>query len=237
MDLGRLEDGGWRQPSTKEVAPGAREGVILLHGLARTRRSMRPLAAFLRRCGYQVVNVGYPSCRYPIEALAQSAIPPAVAALRRQKVDAVHFVTHSMGGILLRAFLAGEPLPELGRTVMLCPPSQGSELVDHLGRFAWFRVLFGPAGCQLGTGQEHLPSRLGPATFPVGILTGNRPVIGLARFFPGPNDGKVSVARAQLIGMGDFLVLPCGHSLIMRHREVQEQVASFLKNGRFRRAG
>ena len=215
---------------------GAGEGVILLHGLARTRRSMRSLAAFLGHRGYRAVNVGYPSCQYPIETLAQSAIPPAIAALRQQQAETIHFVTHSMGGILLRAFLASEPLPELGRTVMLCPPNQGSELVDCLGRFTWFRLMFGSAGGQLGTGPDQLPARLGPATFPVGILTGDRPPIGLARFFPGPNDGRVSVARAQLAGMDDFLVLPCGHSLIMRHQKVQEQVAAFLEHGRFVRA-
>jgi len=209
--------------------------VILLHGLARTRRSMRPLAVFLARRGYAVVNVGYPSRRYPIETLAHSAIPPAVATLRRQRVGTIHFVTHSMGGILVRAFLAREPLPELGRVVMLCPPNQGSELADRLSGFAWFRALLGPAACQLGTGPEQLPSCLRPAAYPVGILIGNRPAPGLARFFPGPSDGRVSVDRAQLTGMDDFLVMPCGHALIMRHRAVQEQVAAFLATGRFAR--
>ena len=211
------------------------EGVILLHGLARTRRSMRPLAVSLDRQGYAVVNAGYPSRCHPKELLAQSAIPPAVADLRRQGVSTIHFVTHSMGGILLRCFLGAERLPELGRVVMLSPPNQGSELVDCLCRFTWFRLVFGPAGCQLGTGAEALPARLGPADFPVGIITGHRPAIGLAGFFPGPSDGKVSVARARLSGMTDFLEVACGHSLIMRHRPVQEQVIHFLEHGRFSR--
>jgi triacylglycerol lipase len=196
---------------------------------------MRPLAAYLERQGYAVANVGYPSLREPIEMLARSAIPPAVAALRREGVSAIHFVTHSMGGILLRAFLAAESLPDLGRVVMLSPPNQGSELVDSLRRFAWFRLVFGPAGCQLGTGAGELPARLGPADFSLGIITGDRPAIGLAHFFPGPSDGKVSVERAQLAGMTDFLVLPCGHSFLMRHRPVQEQVGCFLATGRFGR--
>jgi triacylglycerol lipase len=213
----------------------ASEGVVLLHGLARTSRSMRPLAEHLERQGYSVVNVGYPSRRNSIEILALSAIPPAVAALQRLGVSRIHFVTHSMGGILLRTFLATESLAELGRVVMLSPPNQGSELVDSLRRFAWFQLGFGPAGGQLATGAGELPARLGPATFPVGILTGNRPAIGLSAFFPGPSDGKVSVERAQLAGMADFLVLPCGHALIMRHRLVHKQVVHFLETGRFRR--
>lgn len=219
----------------REVDAG-QQGVIVLHGLARTRRSMRPLASCLQRQGYAVVNAGYPSRRHAIPTLARTVLPAAIDTLRRQGITTLHFVTHSMGGILLRTYLAEESLPELGRVVMLSPPNQGSELVDLLGRYAWFRLLFGPAGCQLGTDPHSLPNRLGPARFPLGIITGNRPAIGLGRFFPGPSDGKVTVARAQLEGMNDFLVLPYGHALIMAHRQVQEQVVHFLKNGRFRRA-
>lgn len=209
--------------------------MILLHGLVRTRRSMAPLAAFLKQRGYTVANIGYPSRRAAIETLARQVLPPAVAALRRQGIGVIHFVTHSMGGILLRAYLAETSPVELGRTVMLSPPNQGSELVDCLCPYVWFRLLFGPAGCQLGTGTKDLPARLGPAAFSLGIITGNRPAIGLSRFFPGPSDGKVSVARAQLPGMTDFLVLPYGHALIMRYRPVQEQVVYFLRTGRFER--
>ena len=211
-------------------------GVILLHGLALIRLSMLPLAVALRQHGYLVVNVGYPSRKHPIESLAHSVIPPAIAELRSNGVDTIHFVTHSMGGILLRCFLATESLPEPGRAVMLCPPNQGSELVDYFRRFWWFRWYFGPAGCQLGTAATDLPLGLGPFPRPVGILTGNRPATGLfSRFFPGPNDGKVSVARAQLQGMTDFLTLPYGHFSVMIHRPVAEQVIAFLENGSFRR--
>lgn len=217
--------------------PGAAlTGVILLHGLVLTSLSMRPLAACLRQRGFTVVNVGYPSRQHPVEALAQAVIPPAIAALRQQGIGTIHFVTHSMGGILLRSYLAAHPLPELGRVVMLSPPNQGSELVDYFRHLWWFRWLFGPAGCQLGTAATDLPRRLGPLVGTVGILTGNRPTSNVfSRFFSGPHDGKVSVARAQAAGMTDFLTLPYGHSCIMYHRPVQEQVAFFLEQGTFRR--
>jgi len=197
---------------------------------------MGSLAASLRQQGYAVVNVGYPSRRHPIETLARLCIPPAIAELRRARVDTLDFVTHSMGGILLRSYLAANPLPELGRVVMLSPPNQGSELVDCFRRFWWFRRFFGPAGCQLGTTATDLPLQLGPLDGTLGILTGNRPFLGLfSRFFPGPHDGRVSVARAQLPGMSDFLIQPYGHSFIMHHQPVREQVAAFLEQGRFRR--
>lgn len=214
---------------------GQQEGVLLLHGLARTSRSMHPLAHFLQRQGYVVHNAGYPSRNMPIEALAQSHLPKAFARLTGQGVATIHVVTHSMGGIVLRCFVRAAKPAYLGRVVMLSPPNQGSEVVDVLARFAWFRWFFGPAGCQLGTGEDGLPGHLGPVNFPLGIIIGNRPAIGLTHFFPGPNDGKVSVARAQVAGTQDFLVLPCGHALIMRKVEVQRQVLHFLRHGRFQR--
>lgn len=214
-----------------------REGVLLLHGLARTWRSMQPLARFLNRQGYLVQNAGYPSRSATIEALASSTLPTAFARLTEQGVDTIHVVTHSMGGIVLRCFVRYAKPAQLGRVVMLSPPNQGSEVVDVLGRFAWFRWFFGPGGCQLGTGADGLPGRLGPVKFPLGVIIGNRPAIGLTHFFPGPNDGKVSVARAQVAGMDDFLVVPCGHSMIMRKAAVQLQVLHFLRHGCFQRQG
>ena len=212
------------------------QGVVVLHGLARTKYSMYFLGAYLRRQGFLVINAGYPSRKQEIEQLAKSCIPPAIDALRRQGATQIHFVTHSMGGILVRAFLRTERLPELGRVVMLSPPNQGSELVDHLSRYRWFRSFFGPAGCQLGTSSSSVPLQLGEISFPTGIITGNRSFRVLSgRFFPGLSDGKVSVERAQIPGMSDFFIVPCGHSCIMNHRNVWEQVMSFLESGRFRR--
>jgi len=220
--------------AVRATPAGAPAGVILLHGLARTRLSMRPLLGPLQRAGFQVVNPGYPSRRHPVETLARLAIPPAVARLRARGATTIHFVTHSMGGILVRAWLAAEPLPELGRVVMLAPPNQGSEVVDWLGRFRWFQRLFGPAAGQLSTAAHSLPRRLGPADFPLGILTGDRGAHWpLGRCFTGANDGKVAVARARLEGMADFRTVPCGHAFIMRDRRVQELVVRFLRAGRF----
>jgi len=212
-----------------------KQGVLLLHGLARTARSMSPLAKFLGHHGYLVVNQGYPSTRAPIEQLAAPAVGEGFAQLASLGAESMHVVTHSMGGILLRSALHKSRPAELGRVVMLSPPNQGSELVDALARFRWFCMIFGPAGCQLNTKREGLPQQLGSVDFSLGIIIGNRPAMGLKYFFPGPNDGKVSVERAQVAGMRDFLVLPCGHSMIMRKKNVQQQILHFLEKERFQR--
>jgi hypothetical protein len=146
----------------------------------------------------------------------------------------IHFVTHSLGGILVREYLATHSLPALGRVVMLGPPNQGSEIVDRLGSWRLFAVINGPAGRQLGTGAHSVPNRLGPVTYPVGVIAGHHSINWINSWLiPGPDDGKVSVARTVVAGMTDHLVLPCSHPFLMRDRTAIRQTIHFLGHGRF----
>jgi len=213
-----------------------RETVILLHGLARTSRSMGKLERELKKAGYQILNVGYPSRRHSIAHLADTVLADSVNRCQKKKglAGPLHFVTHSMGGILVRQYLATHSVENLGKVVMLAPPNHGSEIVDRLGDRWWFRWFNGPAGCSLGTGPDSVPSRLGPADYLLGIIVGNLsldPVF--SRMIPGPGDGKVSVASARLQGMLDFKVVPHGHAFIMNWNEVIRMVVYFLQHGRF----
>ncbi|MGB2247177.1 MAG: esterase/lipase family protein [Alcanivorax sediminis] len=206
--------------------------VILLHGLARTARAMKKMEKALSDDGYVVINQGYPSTRHSISELAAQALPTALA--RCPKQGDVHFVTHSMGGILLRQYLSTHSLPRLGRTVMLGPPNQGSEVVDRLGQWAPFRWVNGPAGAQMGTTPDSLPIQLGPVDFHLGIIAGSQTInFLLSTMLPGPNDGKVTVERTKVAGMHDHLVLPVTHPFMMRNVRVIEQVRFFLETGRF----
>ena len=212
--------------------------VVLLHGMARTSRSMHDMAEAAAARGYLVVNTDYPSREQPIEELAPLAVGGALERCRRGGARQVHFITHSLGGILVRYYLRHYPLPMLGRVVMLSPPNGGSEAADGLADWAPYRWLNGPAGQQLVTGPGGLPERLGPVDFPLGVITGNRHAFfdnWLVEMFPGPNDGKVSVERAKVAGMHDFLVVPYAHPYIMDAPEVIEQALYFLRHGRFRR--
>lgn len=213
------------------------ECVILLHGIVRTSRSMRKLGETLEEEGYKVANWSYPSREQPIDVLAEEAIPKAVQACSDPSIQRINFVTHSMGGILIRYYLANNEIDDLGRVVMLSPPNQGSELVDLWSDWPGFELINGPAGYQLGTGDESVPLQLGAANFEVGIITGKNTTNPLfSILIPGDDDGKVSVASARLEGMKDFLVVPEAHSFIMRDEEVIEQSAHFLEHGHFERA-
>jgi len=224
--------------AAEDQGPASQECVVLLHGLGRTHRSMNAMATALEAAGFRTVNMDYPSRRAPIEELAMRVVPDALDQCRDAGSVSIHFVTHSMGGLLVRYYLAHQTLDKLGRVVMLSPPNQGSEVCEALRDNFFYRWYDGPAGQQLGTGPEALPARLGPVTYPVGVITGNVHHFfdgWLSAIIPGEDDGKVAVERAKVAGMTDFLVLPYSHTFIMGREETISQTIYFLRHGRFQR--
>ncbi len=216
--------------------PGLNECVILIHGLGRTYHSMKKMQNKLTQVGYHTVNLDYPSRKQTIEKLAENHIPPVLEECAYFNPDKIHFVTHSMGGIVVRMALKQSRPERLGRIVMLSPPNGGSEAVDDLKERWYFSWVNGPAGQQLSTDEDSVPNRLGPVDYPVGIIAGNEQAFfdtWLLSFFRGANDGKVSVERAKVEGMTDFIVVPQSHSFIMNAEYVQDQTLHFLKNGFF----
>lgn len=212
------------------------EWVFLLHGLARTAQSMETIEARLSSLGYRVINLNYPSTKYTIEYLSEITLGDAVQQIASQSPSKIHFVTHSMGGILVRYYLKYHRLPNLGRVVMTSPPNQGSELVDYLKNITIFAEFIGPSGRELGTDSQSVPLSLGAVNFELGVIAGSSSLNPLySLLLSGPDDGTVPIERTKVEGMKDFLVLPYAHPIIMKSEEVIQQVIYFLKYGSFQK--
>ena len=203
-----------------------KETVVLLHGLNRTAASMIPIAIAARHRGYRVINWHYPSKRRSIAGHAD-AFARAIAP-RLRNASRVHFITHSLGGIIVRHYLAAHPLPNLGRVVMLAPPNGGSEVADRLE----------PAlGCIMKPLRElktEAALAFPPVDFPCAVIAGSRSHIPLfARWMNDvPNDGVVAVERTKLANMTDFIVLERTHTFLPWSPDAIRHALTFLAHGR-----
>lgn len=222
-------------PRTQVVSVAeSTECVVLLHGLNRSWRAMRPMAEALQSAGFTTANVDYPSQAGPVEEIAPLAVGTGLSECRATGANRIHFVTHSIGGILLRYENERAPIPDLGRVVMLGPPNQGSEVVDITQDWPGFGAISGAAGMQLGTDAESIPSQLGPVEFELGVIAGTGSInFWMSAMLPDADDGKVSVAATRVDGMNDFLVVGKSHHYITRSDVVFRNTAAFLKLGRF----
>lgn len=211
------------------------ECVVLLHGLARSSLSMERMKWFLEENGYKVANIDYPSREHKIEVLAPLAVEAGLeqcAAMNSHK--RIHFVTHSLGGILVRYYYSDHELPALGRVVMLGPPNLGSKAVDELQGLPGFEWLNGPAGYQLGKGPESIPLQLGPPTFEFAVIAGDETIDPVtSAVLDDPDDGRVSVSDTKLEGMNDFRLVGVSHAFMMQSSEIFVLVRDFLETGQF----
>jgi len=226
----------------------ARELVVVLHGLNVTHHTMGRLARAFVAAGFDVANRTYPSRTMPFERIATEWLPRLLAKHNAGAARRVHFVTHSLGGIITRLWLreCGAP-PNMGRVVMIAPPNQGSEVPDHFrggGKAlrSFFEFVASANASRLGTDDESLPRKLSrsrekfPAGVELGVIAGNRPLNPLfLSWFTGENDGTVSVASTRLAGMRDHIVMPHSHTGIIQRRAVAEQALRFLREGKFKR--
>lgn len=208
--------------------------VVLLHGLGRTSNAMFWLQKRIREAGYKVHSIGYASLQQAPDVILEQ-VGEQITACCNDNNRRVHFVGHSLGGLVVRAYLDQKPLQNLGRVVLLGTPSQGNELVDIYGDSWLFRIL-GPTARMLGTDQDSFPNRIGPPYYPLGIIAGTSSLNPLTKdHLPGPDDGLVSVKSTKIDGMTDFLTVDTSHSMMRYDQTVARETIHFLKSGRFSR--
>ena len=208
---------------------------MLLHGIAAGSRSLRQLERAIASAEYDTLNLSYPSCTMPLTDLIEHVHGHSDWIARHG--GRTHFVTYSMGGLLARGYITRHRPVNLGRVVMLAPPNGGSEVADLLAGNILYRRIFGPAGEELTTSAPATLHRLlGQANYPLGIIAGNRFIDPLGwLLIPGPNDGRVSVARTRVPGMTDHVTIPATHFGMMRNGTAIDQTIHFLANGQFKR--
>lgn len=212
---------------------GARgDYVILIHGLNHTSKSMNKIAKALDDLRYSVLKFDYPSRKHSIDILSDCFLHEYIREHCVDKNKKIHFVTHSMGGIVLRRYLRDNTLNNLGRTVMIAPPNHGSEIATTLKDWYIFKF-FGPAGQQLCTGKKSylnlLPKKV---NFDVGVISGNKSINPLSYFLiKKENDGIVSVSSTKVMGMQDHVILDASHFFILFNEETISNIVSFLSCG------
>lgn len=214
-------------------APAGADQVVLLHGLGRTESAMLILENSLAGAGFEVHNIGYPSNDETPDQLV-ARISAAINACCANNERTVHFVGHSLGGLLIRAYLADGLPDNMGRVVLLGTPNQGSELADvEAGLPGTILELAGPTAQMLGTGLDGFAASLPPPDFEVGVIAGTRDAIVTNEWLPLPNDSMVSLESAKLEGMRDFREFELTHWGLRNSLDVAEATIGFLNAGRF----
>jgi pimeloyl-ACP methyl ester carboxylesterase len=215
-----------------DEVPDNKEIIVLLHGLGRSNTSMWLLATRLEDAGYYVQRVGYSSLdQNPDEILKD--VSSQINQCCHKHTQSVHFVGHSLGGLMVRAYLQNNKVDNLGRVVLLGTPNKGTEAADHFSN-SWLMNILGPTAKALGTDDKSFPQSLKAPYYPVGIIAGevkselNDPVI------PGKDDGLVSVEATKIDGMTDFIIIETGHSRMRYDSEVADQTIEFIKNVAFK---
>lgn len=218
--------------------PSGADRVVILHGIGQTAWNMAAVTWTLRREGFGTLALSYPSTRHGLDRLAEGLHGRLTEEGIWGGGGRVHFVTHSMGGLLASRYLAKYRGPFsdhlLGRVVMLAPPHGGSEIADLLHGYGLYRWFYGPAGQELITAARDAPES---PYYELGIIAGTSgwlyPVAN--RIIGGAHDGRVSVVRTKVPGMRDHLSIATTHTLIPWRPAVLRQIASFLKTGAFER--
>ncbi len=211
------------------------ELVVLLHGILRSKTDMLFLTKFFEKRGYKTLNILYPSREQRLEGLSDFVHNKIITCPHYDENTTLNFVTHSMGGLITRYYIAREKPKNLGKVVMLGPPNTGSEFADWLSETEIlapiFKTVFGPASQQLTTDYEHIDDDI---TYPLGVIAGNMSINPLAPWvLDGEHDGIVPVERTKIEGMKDHIVMAATHSFMMFNTDVMKQALHFLQNEAF----
>jgi len=219
----------------RKLAPMKGEAVVLLHGIFRSSKAMKRVQDRLEQDGYLVVPFDYPSTRVDIASSAKM-LGDVVKSL--DGVEKISFVTHSMGGLVVRSWLGDGGDPRARCLVMMGTPNKGAEVADILRDWHLYRLILGPAGQQLVAHESGAIAKLPVPEIPFAVIAGGKGTDeGYNPLVPGDDDGLVAVSSARLEGAEDSITLPVLHSFLPFNADVIDAVSLYLKAGVFRADG
>jgi len=216
------------------IVPSSVHLVVLVHGIARSWGTFPEMGKALIARGYDVASISYPSTRSTIEEHADG-----IARLlgRLEGTETISFVTHSMGGLVIRHLLARDGAwkrqLKVNRIVLIAPPNQGSSIAKWLKDFPPYKVLYGHSGQQLTPAKiAKIPAII--QSFGI-IAGGTDDGEGFNPILKGNDDGTVAVDETRLSDADDFIIIPEIHARISNHPKTIEATINFLESGKFNR--
>jgi len=221
------------------LADSNKEIVILIHGLRGDSEDMEVIEEHLKEHNFETINFTYPSKDHKIQNLAEDFLKPEIIKQLKKHPDQIHFVTHSMGGIVLRSYFENhftEIDSLLGKVVMIAPPNRGSDVSEFFKKTMLYQKRYGISGQQIGYDIEKQVGIPDSVCYHPGIIAGTDTQFPyFSKFIEGADDGKISTERTKLKGMEEFIEMHFPHDTIMKQKKVAEQVLHFICMGKFRK--
>jgi len=206
--------------------------VVLLHGILDQPYTMLKLENGLSDQGYSVLSINYPTIKTDIDSITNllyGHINPL-----ENKYKKIHFVTHSMGGLVIRAYLNKFPCKRYGKLVMIAPPNKGAILADRFDEFILYKWILGKTGQKLGKDKDDYWNMFPVPEIPFGIISGGmKNKKGVNPLIPGDDDGIVGVEETQIKGAQDSIIIKGLHSSILWKDRTLNQVKQFIEQGEF----
>ena len=216
-----------------EKTTNGKDFVYILHGLGQGKWSMKLLALRLEKAGFIIKRIGYKSINQTPQDLLHNVTKQINSSLPDSSYT-VHFVGHSLGGLMIRTYLDSNNVANLGRVVLIGTPNRGTPLVDKY-RDSWLMKLLGPMPRALGTNENSFPNSIGIPYYPVGIIAGKMEIINNEKIIPDQDDGIVPLESTKLEQMTDIIIIKTNHAFLSKSRTVSEQTVAFLRNGYFKK--
>ena len=219
----------------RKLDPMSGTAVITLHGILRSSKSWTDLQRVLQPDGYTFVSIDYPSTQQSISDFADQ-LQGLIVSL--EGIERIHFVVHSMGGLIVRRWCQQYSDPRVERLVMIGTPNSGAEVASMLQKNLLFQLIFGPSGQELVADPETFISTLPLPTMEFAVIAGAKgDSNGFNPLIPGDDDGIVTVKSARLPGAQDYLSVRSLHSFLPWHPEVMDATRRFLSTGALRATG